>query len=203
MARTARALKRLQTVAKLTGTSATREFGFDALYRVVKWANRALNEGKPFSEKHGTTCCAFVTACYQAAFVLSLAKNDPINIQVTYEYLAEERVDKRSKESKAARKGAAVTAYTTLGATYKEKGGFHVEVSNVGSTKKIFSIDDWIELALYGLADIELTEGEVVTAAQIFTPALAYDAKFYYTADMLRNLQKSDSGWTAISVEPG
>jgi hypothetical protein len=43
-------------------------FGVDALSRTVKWAKKYRdNEG--FSVNRGTTCCAFVMACIQTAFV--------------------------------------------------------------------------------------------------------------------------------------
>ncbi|USX24004.1 hypothetical protein NHH73_15345 [Oxalobacteraceae bacterium OTU3CINTB1] len=201
----ARAIKALQQTPLSIATTKSRPFEFDALYRAVKWAHRAINESKPFSERHGTTCCAFVTACYHAAFISDIAKGDPANIQITYEYLSGERTDKRSPESKTARKNTEIQVHNKLGASYPQTGGFHHAVSNVGSDRNkqtsIFSIEDWIDVALFGLADIDLPEGKVVTPAEIVTPGLAYDAKFYFSADLLKNLGKSDSGWTAIDVD--
>ncbi len=43
-------------------------FGPDALLRTIKWANR-YHLNAAFSVNRGTTCCAFVMACVQAAYV--------------------------------------------------------------------------------------------------------------------------------------
>lgn len=43
-------------------------FEIDAFRRALKWAHKA-QQGETFSENRGTTCCAFVLACYHAAIV--------------------------------------------------------------------------------------------------------------------------------------
>jgi hypothetical protein len=48
--------------------AASLPFGPDALYRTFKWAQR-YHRNVPFSQKRGTTCCAFVMACIQSSFV--------------------------------------------------------------------------------------------------------------------------------------
>ena len=47
--------------------AASLPFGPDALFRAVKWVQR-YHMRQAFSQNRGTTCCAFVMACVQAAF---------------------------------------------------------------------------------------------------------------------------------------
>ena len=48
-------------------------FEYEALRRAVKWSLRDATESR-FSKNKGTTCCTFVTACYQAAAFSTIAR---------------------------------------------------------------------------------------------------------------------------------
>src|SRR5215218_7864155 len=66
-------------------------FDFDALYRAFKWANRGR---EAFSTTRGTTCCAFITACHQAAVVDTLAGGNFGKVAKAFKFLEEARAQK-------------------------------------------------------------------------------------------------------------
>lgn len=163
------------------------ELGYDALFRIFKWAHRSGSQGA-FSENRGTTCCSFVMACHQAASLLCLFFDNRKHVKQGYELLRANRGAKLFRQDNAKDK-----------ATRK--------LSNVGTKNdELRTLIDqcgiqavWKNL-LVGIA------GEVFgnkkkfwgpSLADCLTPALEYDAKFTYTLVLKRLLGESGSGWIA------
>lgn len=169
------------------GRGVAPRFGFDALFRVFKWANRRRS-GHAFSANRGTTCCSFVMACHQTASVVDCLHAQNARVQAGYEYLHGMRRPKlhhgEDVEGKALR-----------------------SVSNVGSTNSLFSVWDsnpygadrmWERL----LAEISIEYGDGndfwgPSLSDTLTEAMKLDAKFTFTMLLRQQLELPGSGWAA------
>ncbi|MGV7210793.1 hypothetical protein ACLB1G_23415 [Oxalobacteraceae bacterium A2-2] len=173
-------------------------FEFDALYRALKWASRN-DEGVALSRNKGITCCAFVTACYQAGVLLRLASWDTHAIAEVYEELANRRVNKKDPGNHTARhqkvdyQGRQVENY------YKR------EVSNVGAIDLAGpSVSALIQRMLTRFfrdrgSNIQAKNVDGLTGAHLFTPALGYDAKYYHSVQLYAQLML-DPMWTKLGA---
>ena len=173
-------------------------FEFDALYRALKWASRN-DEGVALSRNKGITCCAFVTACYQAGVLLRLANWNTRAIADTHTVLAGLRVDKKAATNHTARhltvpyQGRQVENY------YKR------EVSNVGlidpSGATVSGLIRQMLTSFFQERSLVIQAKNVdgLTAAQLFTTALGFDAKYYHSAQLYTQLM-ADPLWTKLGA---
>jgi hypothetical protein len=153
-------------------------FGFDALYRAVKWANRGR---EAFSPNRGTTCCAFITACHQAGVIDTIASGDFERVQLAFKFLEECRgekdPDRFKKEVEGGIKKIAVGA---------------LQRSNPGAKWKEFSVDDYCREVTLILCRKRMS------VAETFPPALIVDAKFNYSANFEKMVGMPRSGFSRI-----
>ena len=157
-------------------------FEFDALYRAFKWASR---QRKGFSENRGTTCCAFVTACFQAAAVDHYAQNQG-NIVKGLALLRELRGDKLPLEERelshievgAKKKLIALSALRE----HANPGGFH----------KAFGVNDYCKFVTREIHGLEMT------IEDLFPPAILVDAKFNYSSNFEKMVATRGSGFVKI-----
>lgn len=180
----------------LKGTSASAPFEFDALFRALKWASRN-DEGVSFSRNKGITCCAFVTACYQAGVLLRLSNWNKQRIALAYEYLADLRVNKKAADNKALR-------HVKVKYDKRDVENYYTrEVSNVGMKDPSgptvsHLIGEMLTLFFEERSSkvrAQIVEG--MTGSDLFTRALGYDAKFYFSDQLYMNLQ-ADPMWTNL-----
>jgi len=159
------------------------EFGFDALFRAFKWACK-LREA--FSKERGTTCCAYITASFQAAVIDRLAKGDTKLILKAFEFLKSERAEK--PVPKAERATATVTVGTSTVVTKRSLRAF----SNAGAKDSSVSVDEWCKLAT------AIVCGEAKTVAEVFPKALIVDARFNYTDNLRTMMSQIGSGFYKV-----
>lgn len=168
------------------GNGVAPKFGFDALFRVFKWANkRRVNQ--TFSANRGTTCCSFVMACHQTASVAVCLRNLDARVQTGYEYLRDMRNPKLHHGVSVANKGLR-------------------SVSNVGSTNSLFSVwdanpygADWMWENVLKEIDYEYGAGEDFWGPSLrdtLTEAMTVDAKFTFTMVLRQRLGLPHAGWT-------
>ena len=154
------------------------EFGFDALYRAVKWANRGR---EAFSPNRGTTCCAFITACHQAAVIDTIASGKFQRVKLAFDFISECRGDKDpDRYKKFVEQGEKKIA---IGALRR---------SNPGPKWKEFSVDDYCREVTFILCKKRLSVEET------FPPALIVDAKYNYSANFEKMLGLPRSGFAKI-----
>jgi hypothetical protein len=167
-------------VQEMKASNGNPPFEFDALYRAFKWANRGRS---PFSPERGTTCCAFITACHQAAVVDTLAGGDFMKVKRAFDFLVEARAPKDQDRFKKFEPLGPKQVKVALGARrLANPGALHVE----------FSIDE------YCMYVTELLCGKRKTVAETFPPALIVDAKFNYSANFERMLAAPRSGYQRL-----
>lgn len=175
-------------------------FEFDAIYRAFKWANGGGKGADQFSANQGTTCAAFVVACYQAGAIRNLASGDEGNMSACLEMIRSWRADK--KRTKAAR--------WTLKPVPKQAGllrpdAYKREVSNVGPAEG--ALKDWTnakegdaraiaEDAWGQLGTVLAGEREDLFGPERYmTTAMKVDAQFVFT-NTLRTRLHNDGNWT-------
>lgn len=159
------------------------EFGFDALFRAFKWACK-LREA--FSKDRGTTCCAYITASFQAAVVDRLAKGDTTRVIGAFELLKSARAEK--PVPKAERATATITVGTNTVVTKRSLRAF----SNAGAKDPSLTVDEWCKLASKMVCD------EEKTVAQVFPKALIVDARFNYTDNLRTMMAQIGSGFHRV-----
>ena len=175
-------------------------FNFDALFRSLKWASRN-DEGVAFSRDKGITCCAFVTACYQSAVLLQLSFWDKEKIAKAFTRLQDLRVNKKDAANKVKRhekvlyQGHPVDNYYTSGVS-------NVGMKSPGEHTLEGLIEEMLTMFFTDRAPIVKAQNTGrLTGADLFTSALGYDAKFYFTKQLQDNL-RNDPMWTNLgSVE--
>ena len=159
-------------------------FEYDSLYRATKWACK-LRE--PFSKNRGTTCCAFITACYQASVIGVLAGSNFSKMNTAFQYLKENRemkVPLHVRQTQYVESGPRKIAWQAT-QQYSNSG----DITH-GDNKK--SVDAYCQ-------DVtEILCGRRLTVAQTFPPALVVDAKFNYSANFERMIRRPHSGWQRI-----
>jgi len=155
-------------------------FEFDALYRAFKWANRGRHA---FSPNRGTTCCAFITACHQAAVVDTLAGGNYMKVARAFKFLEEVRGQKDPDRFKKFEPLGPKSVKVALGVR---------RLANPGSLYPEFSVDD------YCMYVTDILCGERLTVAETFPPALIVDAKFNYSANFEQMLAPRDSGYQRL-----
>lgn len=159
------------------------EFGFDALFRAFKWACK-LREA--FSKERGTTCCAYITASFQAAVIDRLANGNTARILEAFAFLKSQRAEKPVAKAERA------TATTTVGSTTVVTKRSLRAFSNAGAKDTTLTTDDWCKLASKLVCD------EEKTVAEVFPRALIVDARFNYTDNLRSMMRQSGSGFHRI-----
>ena len=165
-------------------------FEYDALYRVLKWVRRGGDQ--PFSRNRGTTCCAFIIACYQAA---SLYENTTGDREAKFNLVLENLKNNRNEKRKL---GADDLILSPTGK--KISLNSMRENSNAGFKGTVgFRPENQQEYMKY-LLD-ELTQKKELTFADVFTPALLIDAKYTNTLILRNRLQSQalSKGWNLIA----
>ncbi|HEU4640838.1 MAG TPA: hypothetical protein VFS44_00185 [Gemmatimonadaceae bacterium] len=159
-----------------------RTFDFDALYRAFKWAS---NKGeKPFSKQRGTTCCPFVTACYQAAWIRYHFANNDGAIAEVFDQLLSVRPAKAPKEERVD-----VLHVTTSSGTKLGRRPFPQFASVEGPIKE----EVWTLIAKTAK---RLSNHDLTTPADLVTSALLVDAKFNSTRNLQSRLQGDGAHWS-------
>ncbi|SEF35183.1 hypothetical protein ABL840_21230 [Variovorax sp. NFACC27] len=157
-------------------------FGFDALYRAFKWASRQ-REG--FSKNRGTTCCAFVTACFQASSIDFHMDGDHRKISEGLTLLTHLRGD---KVPRPARYGA----FVEVGREKKKVALATYQASNPGGFHKASGVNDYCRFVTKEVL------GKEMTIEELFPPALRVDAKFNYSKNFERMVKAPDSGFVKV-----
>ncbi|MEA2563926.1 MAG: hypothetical protein QOH06_5430 [Acidobacteriota bacterium] len=155
-------------------------FDFDALYRAFKWANRGR---EAFSKNRGTTCCAFITACHQAAVVDTVAGGNFQKVAKAFKFLEEARAKKDPDR---------FTKFEPLGPKSVKVALGARRLANPGPVYTEFSVDEY---CMYVTA---ILCGERKTVAETFPAALIVDAKFNYSANFEQMLAARGSGYQRL-----
>lgn len=180
----------------------TPPFEFDALFRVFKW----LGGREKFSRDRGTTCCAFVTACFQAGLMKRFFEQHQFQdylVPVHYR-LAQERAGKRKPTSEQAEKifrdelrqskGVKPAQLAQFKALDEAKIKARKQFTNPGSRNKNYTGVDalWADILL-NTCYSDRTE----TLQDVLTGPLLCDAKFTYSHTLYERL-RADNGWTQV-----
>jgi hypothetical protein len=166
-------------------------FTYDAFCRALKWALRA---DKPMT-KGGTTCCAFVIACYQAAGLAIAA--EPLDLLGTFEKFKLHRNKKQqvfaNNDLRLLDKGEQKNwKYVSPRASSKYSNpGFK------GSEKfKPEAVDEFIMECVY-----ELTRGKEKCVQNLLSEAMCVDAQFTHSMKLFRRLKEIKAGWDPIAED--
>lgn len=165
------------------------QFEFDALYRAFKWTDRA-DTHKVFSQNRGTTCCAFVMACHQAArlhqFFHTIGRLDLIASILT------DLNKGRGKEKE-------LDNPTQVG----DKTYYPGQALRDNSNRKTKNATLNQDIATNGIDGFWKKIGEKTgcywddTLSAIMGAALFHDAKYVHSQDFINYLQ-GDNIWTAV-----
>ncbi|MBB4224932.1 hypothetical protein [Variovorax guangxiensis] len=157
-------------------------FGFDALYRAFKWAAR---QRAGFSENRGTTCCAFVTACFQASSVDFHMGGDHKKVSKGLMLLTELRGEKLPKPAR-------YEAFVEVGREKKKVALATYQASNPGGFHKAFGVNDYCKFVTKEVL------GREMTIEDLFPPALLVDAKYNYSRNFERMVKAPGSGFVKV-----
>ncbi|MDG0024570.1 hypothetical protein [Trinickia sp. Y13] len=158
-------------------------FEFDALYRAFKWASRMRSA---FSENRGTTCCAFITACFQASVIDHYMDGSYAKVSKGLELLTELRGEKLPKEKLEGE-------WVESGPKKKKIAlGALREFSNPGGFSSRFDVNDYCKFVTKEIL------GREMTVEDMFPSALWVDAKFNYSKNFERMLAAPNSGFKRI-----
>lgn len=171
------ARSRYYGVQEQRATGGCPAFEYDALFRAVKWASAGR---KPFSRNRGTTCCAFITACHQAAVIDHLAAGDWRKVAKALAFLKEARAPKREDRW---------SEYVELGSKNQKVALGARRSVNPGPLYPEFSTDAYFQEVAFFLC------GRRLPMAQVVPSALLVDAKFNYSANFEKMLATSQSGY--------
>ncbi|WP_108261000.1 hypothetical protein [Mangrovicoccus ximenensis] len=162
---------------------ASAPFEFDALYRAFKWATR-MRTG--FSKTSGTTCCAFITACFQAAAVDHFTR-DHRNTAAILALLAELRGEKMPKQERQ-------SLFVEAGPKKKKIAlGALREHANPGGFKPhLFGVNDYCRFVTKEVMGV----GEIVE--ELLPSALLVDAKFNCSKNFERMANRRNSGFYRV-----
>jgi hypothetical protein len=156
---------------------------FDALYRAFKWATR---QRTGFSKNRGTTCCAFITACYQASVIDSLANGDFKKVKKGYDILSELRGEKIDNNLRT-------SGFEIMGSKQKKISHKALsQYSNPGGFSKKLSIDDYCRFVTKEM------NGKEINLADVFPAGLLVDAKYNYSSNFEKLVKAPNSGWQKI-----
>lgn len=180
-------------------------FEFDALFRVFKW----LDGRDKFSRNRGTTCCAFVTACFQSGLMRQYLVQHDLDgyIGPVRHRLDDERAGKRKPvrtvaegifrddlRAKGQMQAAKRVPFTELDeAKIKARKQF----TNPGSKNSTYNAPGGVD-ALW--ADILLNtcySDRTETLQDVLTGPLLCDAKFTYSHTLYERL-RADNSWTQV-----
>lgn len=161
-------------------------FEFDALYRAFKWANR-MRSG--FSKNRGITCCAFITACFQAAAVDHFT-GDFRKTKAGFDMLSQLRGDKASLRTIDVDDPA---NYIAVGGR-KKLIAKHVLRSNnnPGGFSDRFDVNDYCRFITKELRGTERT------IEDIFPSGVLVDAKFNYSRNFENLIATGGSGFIKV-----
>lgn len=167
-------------------------FQFDAIYRALKWAIGGGKANDEFSRNHGTTCAAFVIACYQAAAVNLIASGNEEQIRVAFEILKGWRVDKAATKAARWKPSPKGSSGKMLPDAYKRK------FSNVGVQPNVFtpglSAGELAEAAWDTVCELIGDSEKIFEPEHYMTVPMKVDAKFCFTQTLKERLFK-DPNW--------
>ncbi|MDH5180585.1 MAG: hypothetical protein OEZ39_12065 [Gammaproteobacteria bacterium] len=156
---------------------------FDGLYRAFKWATR---QRTGFSNNRGTTCCAFITACFQASCIVDLVNSNYPKLYKGFEILKALRGNKLPKEQR-------INNHVVLGGKKKKISHRPLrQYSNAGGFSERFSVDDYCRFVTKEII------GREKSLSEVFPPALLVDAKYNYSANFESMIRRVGSGWHKI-----
>jgi hypothetical protein len=161
------------------GTGQAPAFEFDALYRALSWAART---DRSFSANRGTTCCAFVIACYHAASVFRCAGGDEGKIQAALVELRRQRLQKRPITNE--------DLVTTRSTKKKVSPAALRSFSNRGA-----ALDEGVTFDELAVSTLSRLKGAPATLAEVFTEPMLVDAKYTHTKILMAQLQRHGQGW--------
>lgn len=175
-------------------------FEYDALYRALKWACRFRGElgdqGEQarMSKSRGTTCCAFVTACYQAGAMNLFAQGIRMRMDLASFYLAMNRGRKNPERLKMvdSPKKTMVNGKIKQG-TYNRA---QRHLANAGAEDPNSTLKEHFEYVLEILNPNPLVDNSI-SVEELLTPPMAVDAKFYYSNVMFKKMQTAHN-WSYI-----
>ncbi|MCA9525049.1 MAG: hypothetical protein KC549_01980 [Myxococcales bacterium] len=202
----------VQGANRFQGTKAARQstiippLEYDALFRVLKWAKKA-EEGLPFSEHRGTTCCAFLLATYQAACVTDYVRTTsgrmanviPAIFASVRDHRAQpvrqgqgvQLTDPRSGWQHTFYQDQALIQHSNRGISTQQKSQVIAQVFTQYGIEPI-----WKRAAGLAFGWQKDAWSNVTRISRILTPALDCDVK-YSAATLLIN-RLSGNGWKAL-----
>lgn len=148
-------------------------FDFNAIRRALKWSLRD-GDGDSFSKNQGATCCAFVTACYQAAAFSSIERGKRVSAFDKAKELANPKPPWRNEQYHEGKK---------VWKAYKE-------ISNAGSSTKdaVLQIVKILEPSV---------QNEHEYLINLLTNAMYVDAKYVYSTVLMSRVI-DDNQWTQV-----
>jgi hypothetical protein len=179
----------------------TPPFEYDALYRVFKW----LDGRERFSKNQGTTCCAFVIACFQAGMMNYFIEQNGLqqslaNIQFK---LRNERAGKTKapnpeeifRQELAQKKGVKASKIAVFKDEDAKKIQARKQYRNPGTKMQTFTDVDalWEDIK----TNVCYLQDNTTTLQEIVTDPLFCDAKFTYSHTLYERL-RLDNGWTLV-----
>lgn len=176
-------MSRYSGVQQLRHSGQNPPLEFDGLYRAFKWATR---QRIGFSKNRGTTCCAFVTACYQASCIVDLVSSDYPKLYRGFEILRELRGDKQPLSVRR-------DNHVIMGQRDKKISHRALrEHSNAGGFSAQFSVDDYSRFVTKEIL------GREKALSELFPSALLVDAKYNYSSNFEAMVKQIGSGWQRI-----
>jgi hypothetical protein len=164
-------------------TPERRVFHLDSLRRIFKWATN--DGGDPFSKNRGTTCAAFVTACYQAAWVRYYYNNRLDRIRDVYNILNRAvQPYKLPRDERVGIRDRQIDAGTLGRRALPQHNRVEHEIPQPIWEKIWKDVDDLRGTKLAGIK-------------HIVSPGLFVDAKFNSTLNLLTELRQDLRYWQA------
>ena len=174
---------RVVGVTEASNNPALLEFGYDALYRVFKWARNSGS--RPFSANRGTTCCAFVTACFQVSQAQKVIP--PAAIEPIYAALTDNRAPKAPKEERIGQ----VRLTTPSGKQVGQRP--FPQVSNAGGKIGFEEAGRVVMQISHQFGGPPLSDAHQLTSMGMFL-----DAKYAGTRRLLERLRRDPVFWTEM-----
>lgn len=180
-------------------------FGYDALFRVVKWATRI--DGA-FTRKRGTTCCAFVIAAWQATLLRAAVFDNKDLLVQCHEYLLKRRDMAAKPHDKLAVKERSRIGVSNVGPVAElrkppDTTGSKDEKPDWRKLEELPVEIVWITVltelgADWVLATPENSEGKWLRT--VFGAALFCDAKFTYSNTLYTRLVADQGAWEQVVI---
>lgn len=174
-------------------------FGYDALFRIFKWAEKA-RLGQAFSANRGTTCCAFLMSTYQTACMESYLRAWSFDQQITQKMFTSLR-DQRGPLIDRGVGQVKTDPRTQQAQTYYANQGLRA-TSNLGATGPVtnYIVQHGINGVWKALVKkkMNLDANVVPDLSVLLTPALYSDVKYSAATLMHGVFTALNSGWKAL-----